>query len=44
MALINQKAGAAQGSPNSGLYALAQKQTYSNCSAENATISRRLLL
>ncbi len=39
MALINQKAGAAQGSPNSELYALAQKQPYSSCSAENATIS-----
>jgi hypothetical protein len=34
MALINQKAGATQGSPNAGLYALAAKQTYSNCSAE----------
>ena len=39
MALINQKAGAAQGSPNSGLYALAAKQTYSNCSSENAKTS-----
>jgi len=40
MALINQKAGAAQGSPNSGLYALAAKQTWgSTCSAENATTS-----
>jgi subtilase family serine protease len=37
MALINQKAGADQGSPNSGLYALAAKQTYSNCSAEHAS-------
>ncbi len=35
MALINQKTGAAQGSPNSGLYALAAKQTYSSCSAES---------
>ncbi|HEY1903173.1 MAG TPA: protease pro-enzyme activation domain-containing protein [Terracidiphilus sp.] len=34
MGLINEKAGAAQGSPNSELYALAAKQTYSNCSAE----------
>jgi hypothetical protein len=34
MALINQKAGAVQGSPNAGLYALAAKQTYSSCSAE----------
>jgi hypothetical protein len=40
MALINQKAGAAQGSPNSGLYALAAKQTYnSTCSSENAKTS-----
>lgn len=37
MALINQKAGAAQGSPNSGLYALAAKQTYSSCSAESVS-------
>jgi hypothetical protein len=34
MALINQKAGAAQGSPNAELYKLAAKQTYSGCSAE----------
>ena len=34
MALINQKAGTAQGSPNAGLYALAAKQTYANCKAE----------
>lgn len=33
MALINQKAGAAQGSPNSELYALAGKQSYGSCSA-----------
>jgi len=40
VALINQKAGAAQGSPNAGLYALAAKQTYGGtCSAENATTS-----
>jgi hypothetical protein len=37
MALINQKSGAAQGSPNAGLYALAAKQTYSNCSAESVS-------
>jgi hypothetical protein len=37
MALINQKAGEAQGSPNTELYQLASKQTYSNCSAEKAT-------
>ena len=35
MALINQKAGAAQGSPNAELYALAVQQSYSNCSAES---------
>jgi hypothetical protein len=39
MALINQKAGTPQGSPNSALYALAAKQTYSNCSAETVTTS-----
>jgi hypothetical protein len=37
MALINEKTGAAQGSPNAGLYALASKQTYSSCSAESVT-------
>ena len=39
MALINQKVGTAQGLPNSELYGLAAKQTYSNCSAENGTTS-----
>ncbi len=39
MALINQKAGSAQGNPNAELYKLAAKQTYSNCSAENGTTS-----
>jgi len=39
MALINQKAGSAQGSPNAELYALAGKQTYANCSAEKGTTS-----
>ncbi|MGD0479008.1 MAG: protease pro-enzyme activation domain-containing protein [Terracidiphilus sp.] len=39
MALINQKSGAAQGNPNSGLYALAAKQTYSNCKSESGTTS-----
>ncbi len=34
MALINQKAGAAQGNPNAELYKLAVQQTYSSCSAE----------
>jgi hypothetical protein len=37
MALINQKAGSAQGSPNAELYKLAAKQTYSSCSAESVT-------
>lgn len=39
MALINQKAGSAQGNPNAELYALAAKQTYSNCSAETVATS-----
>ncbi|MGA2351829.1 MAG: protease pro-enzyme activation domain-containing protein [Terracidiphilus sp.] len=37
MALINQKAGTAQGSPNAELYKLAGAQTYSNCSAERTS-------
>jgi subtilase family serine protease len=37
MALINQKAGSAQGNPNSELYSLATKQSYSGCSAESVT-------
>lgn len=36
MALINQKAGSAQGNPNAELYTLAAQQTYSSCSAESA--------
>ena len=39
MALINQKAGSAQGSPNAELYTLAGKQTYSSCSAESVKAS-----
>jgi len=39
MALINQKAGAAQGNPNSQLYRLAARQDYLQCSAESATNS-----
>ncbi len=39
VALINQKTGAAQGSPNAGLYALAARQTYSSCSAESVSAS-----
>jgi pro-kumamolisin-like protein/Big-like domain-containing protein len=39
MALINQKAGGAQGSPNAELYTLAGKQTYSSCSAEKGSAS-----
>jgi subtilase family serine protease len=34
MALINQKAGSAQGNPNPQLYKLAFKETYSGCSTE----------
>ncbi|MGB9146107.1 MAG: protease pro-enzyme activation domain-containing protein, partial [Acidobacteriaceae bacterium] len=34
MALINQKAGAAQGLPNAQLYQLASQQDYADCSAE----------
>ena len=37
MALINQKAGTSQGSPNAQLYALAGKQTYSGCKSETGT-------
>jgi subtilase family serine protease len=39
MALINQKAGSAQGLATPGLYALAAKQTYSECSAETVKTS-----
>lgn len=39
MALINQKAGSAQGSPNTELYKLAGMQTYSSCAAETVTSS-----
>ena len=39
MALINQKAGAAQGNPNPTLYSLASTQTYSACSSESAKAS-----
>jgi hypothetical protein len=39
MALINQKTGASQGSPNVELYKLAAKQSYSSCSAETVTTS-----
>ena len=37
MALINQKAGSAQGFANPELYKLAAQQTYSSCSAESVT-------
>lgn len=37
MALINQKTGAPQGSPNAELYTLASAEIYSNCSAETVT-------
>ncbi len=39
MALINQKAGSAQGNPNSELYTLAGMQTYSSCSTETVLSS-----
>jgi hypothetical protein len=39
MALINQKTGSYQGNPNTELYKLAAKQTYSSCSAESVTNS-----
>jgi subtilase family serine protease len=39
MALINQKAGAPQGSPNAELYTLAAQQDYSSCSAQSVTAS-----
>jgi hypothetical protein len=39
MALIDQKAGTVQGSPNSNLYLMASKQTYSKCSAETIETS-----
>ncbi len=39
MALINQKAGAAQGNPNSLLYTLAARQNYPGCSAESVKTS-----
>lgn len=35
MALINQKAGEPQGSPNAELYELASKQNYANCKTES---------
>jgi subtilase family serine protease len=35
MALINQKAGGAEGNPNPLLYALAARQTWASCSAEH---------
>ena len=37
MALINQKTGSAQGSPNAELYTLAGTETYSSCSSESVT-------
>jgi subtilase family serine protease len=39
MALINQKARAPQGNPNTALYTLAGKQNYSNCKSETVTNS-----
>jgi hypothetical protein len=37
MALIDQKTGAAQGNPNTELYALAAKQSYGGCSSETTS-------
>ncbi len=39
MALINQKAGVAQGNPNAALYKLAARQDYSSCSAQSVKAS-----
>lgn len=39
MALVNQKAGASQGNPNTVLYQLAGKETYSACSSETVKAS-----
>jgi subtilase family serine protease len=39
MALINQKAGEAQGNPNTELYRLASQQTYANCSSSSSSTS-----
>jgi hypothetical protein len=39
MALINQKSGSSQGNPNTVLYELAAKQTYSSCRAETVKTS-----
>ena len=39
MALINQKAGSAQGNPNKELYTLAAAQNYANCKSESVTNS-----
>ena len=39
MALINQKAGGSQGSPNAELYDLASKQTYASCKSEGPPTS-----
>lgn len=39
MALVNQKTGASQGNPNTILYQLAGKETYSACSSETVTAS-----
>jgi subtilase family serine protease len=39
MALINQKAGALQGNPNTVLYGLAAKESYSGCSSESVGLT-----
>jgi hypothetical protein len=43
MALINQKAGSSQGSPNTELYTLAAAETYSSCAAETGVTTNSCL-
>jgi subtilase family serine protease len=39
MALINQKSGSVQGNPNTELYKLASKESYSSCTSESVKVS-----
>jgi subtilase family serine protease len=41
MALINQKAGGSEGSPNALLYSMAARQTWGNCKAESVKASSK---
>jgi len=43
MALIDQKAGGSQGSPNAELYNLAATETYASCSAEKSTTGNKCM-